>query len=162
MYSRAKLVPSAFLSITNTKQLAHLVPPQRETSDWLTIWGTARPLLSWTTVPTFNVKTLKPENKAFNLPTQLIKHFKIVKHKCTIQQQSHSFIWVMSIQNNRITGGMTLANCFLRSAAKVTFWNQKRSEDNTNESQYTISTCWENARGRSILKTFRITRIQFF
>jgi len=68
----------------------------------------------------------------------------------------------MSIQNNRITGAMTLANCFLRSPAKVTFWNQKRSEDITNESQYTISTCWEDAGGGSILKTFRITRIQFF
>jgi len=41
---------------------------------------------------------------------------------------------------------MTLANCFLRSPAKVTFWNQKRGEDITNVSQYTISTCWENAR----------------
>jgi hypothetical protein len=60
---------------------------------------------------------------AFNLPTQVIKLFRIVKHKRTIQQQSHSFIWVMSIQNNRITGEMTPANCFLRSAAKVTFWD---------------------------------------
>jgi hypothetical protein len=60
----------------------------------------------------------------------------------------------MSIQNNRITGGMALANCFLRSAAKITFWNQKRSEDITNESQYTISTYWENDRGGSILKIF--------
>jgi hypothetical protein len=60
----------------------------------------------------------------------------------------------MSIQKNTVTGEMTLANCFLRSAAKVTFWNQRRSEDITNESQYTISTCWENATGGSILQTF--------
>jgi len=35
-----------------------------------------------------------------------------------------------------------MANCFARSAAKVTFWNQKRSEHIKNKSQYILSIGW--------------------
>jgi hypothetical protein len=51
----------------------------------------------------------------------------------------------MSIQNNRIIGGLKLANSFLRSVANVTLWDQNRSEDIAQESHTTTSTCCGNA-----------------